>query len=163
MLKLLYDSQTDYMDAILDSTSELIIPDGMRIMLLTKTAGFPEKAAGTKYEGSVHKSSTRTDYVPGLSFKGLFNALYSDCDAPRKLTLYHDGMNLCAATESLYETTVTVIRLMPCENYQKLWEHMGRTDKKSWYKLMRHTVAIQDAMPEIMDVLRPCRLVPIAP
>lgn len=161
MLKILYGPGPDGLQDVLDAVSKMPVPEDMGAVLLTRMYGGPGKAAGTDYERSVYRTASRTDYLPGLFPADLFRTRTYEAMQPcTGIILYHDGLDLHALTEHAYGTANTVLRYMPAENYDRAWKYLGKTDWKSWHGIMRLTVPVHDAIPEIMSLARPCRLVP---
>lgn len=165
MLKLLYDSRINDPKAVSAQIKAMAPhPQDMSIVLMTRMWDDPEKAEGMPCEDAVRRDDTRMYHLPGLWPHDLVDpATYDHRQPCDTVMLYHDGIDLCAETEHPYGTQHTVIRFMPVENYDKMWKHLGKTSKKAWYKVMRHTLPAHEAMPGIMSLARPCRLIPIKP
>lgn len=162
MLQILFDSESDDVNTIARAIKAMPVPSDMSIVLLSRIWGDPEKAAGTDYAGSVYKTATRMEHLPGLSPHELVTlTAYSRRHPCEAVTLYHDGLNLCAETEHPYENHHTIIRFMHQKDYSELWDYLGKTSKKAWHKVMRLTIAAHKAMPELMSLAKPCRLIPV--
>lgn len=162
-MKLLYDSLADGQEEILDGLGRLPLPEGKRILLMSTFNGRPEEARAAGYEGRAWRHENTADYVPGLDVAELASTCpYSRVQPCTSLVLYYDGTDLKADAEHPYGTSCTVVRFMRQDEYKKLWKHISRAgdDRKSWYKLLRHTESVPDALPEIMALMRPCRIVP---
>lgn len=158
-MMLLYDSANNNRET-LEKAGKLPVPARYRIVMLTSIEGFPEKAAGTDYENAVFREMARTEYLPGLDIKSLFlPETYMFLPPCRSVILYYDGMDVRAETGHEYGRAHTVIRCLSRSKYEKAWDAIGKTDRKSWYKLLKLTVPVQEAVPEIMSLARPCRLV----
>lgn len=164
MLKLLYDSRTDDGVEVSRAIEAMPVPEGMSIVLLSRMWGDPDKAAGTDYAGAVYETSTCMEHLPGIwPHELVHRATYSRRQPCEAVTLYHDGLDLCAETEHPYGNRHTVIRFMRKKDYDELWGHLGKTSRKAWHKIMRRTLPAHEAMPELMSLARPCRLVPVGP
>lgn len=165
MLKLLYDSRCDDMDAVSDRIMDIApLPRGMGFVFATYMWGDPEKAKGTSHQGAIHKKDFRIEHLPGLWPYNLVKPLAYDQRQPcEAITLYHDGIDLCADTNHPYGIQHTIIRLLPKENCQAMWKYIGLDTQKAWHKIIRHTLPVHEALPGLMSLARPCQLVPIDP
>lgn len=159
-MKVLYNSKTDDLDAMLPQIrANVLLPDGMRFLVLQETWGDPAKAVGTRYEGAVHKHDLRLDHQPGLWPEQLFQPAAYDWRQPcTTVKLYCSEGDIQADTEHAYGHAHTIIRFVPTKKRNALWKYFGKDDRESWDELMKRTTPVPKAMPAILSIPRvPCR------
>lgn len=160
-MELLFYPNVPSLAHVPEKAAEIFLPEHRYFIMLAQIKGYPEKAKNTDWEGVIRRETTRMDYLPGLRPADLFKtATYMSIQPCSSIVLYHDGIDLCAETEHPYGHGHTVIRVLPGEKYDMLWEYIGKTGKKAWYKVMRHTLPVHEVLPELTDLAVPCRLVP---
>lgn len=153
-MKILYKSDVDDENEILAKVDAMHAPPDMKIVLFACAYADPDGNT------PMPRSSIQVDCAPAMLPRHLFMVrTYARLFPCGSVILYHDGIDLHAEMDGKRFFGNAIVRFLPAERYAKARKYFRYGDPRAWRKAMRRTVAAHEAMPELMDLAGPGRLI----